>query len=490
MAGSKCLRSAALHHSLTSSTAPSAHLIEFKWHRICGDATTSHILTLESDHGTRFFRPPDRGKEPTPDKDRQPLKLTGFARLYIALNGVGPELVRAYADPADLSSLRIRTAALLINFVFGVVFMTVGGMPVFAAAGAFNPAVPLIAILVALVKLRMECFLGLRGLYAAGKQALRKMGLKLPFSTDDLAWYFALAVKIGADIALALVVGHLFAQVCFRQELDSFLANSVAPQNAVVINVHRHEVQDMLAASLKIKQRDAADAEKLKGEEDALRKQQVLDTRRAATPTRYQRPEAETARQRTTTALNAYEAKAATSENRAVASAKAYDDLLKNSGAMLKALVEADQGYTEPPNGLLARLGALREIGRRDGHVFWGEALIEAIGVFCEMFLLVLSIARCPTHLSENLYYDYLKRSNARAVRLAGKLMAVNSPSLAPRDPDDPPPEAPSPMAATPSGTPPSQPPRRGRGRPPKVPLNGQTPAISNQSSTIRSGHD
>ena len=33
----------------------------------------------------------------------------------------------SYADPADLPSLRIRTAALLINFVFGVVFMTIGG---------------------------------------------------------------------------------------------------------------------------------------------------------------------------------------------------------------------------------------------------------------------------------------------------------------------------------------------------------------------------
>src|SRR5207244_3323991 len=106
----------------------------------------------------------------------------------------------------------------------------------------------------------------------------------------------------------------------------------------------------------------------------------------------------------------------------AASSAKTHDELLKSSGARLDAMVKADPAYVAPPEGLLARMGALRAIGKQDSQVFWGEALIEAIGVFLEMFLLVLSIARCPTHLSERLYLDYYSRSNARAVKLSKEL--------------------------------------------------------------------
>jgi hypothetical protein len=416
-----------------------------------------------------FFEPPDRGKMAPALIESQPQKLSKFEQFYIgALSGIGPELIRAYADPTDLPSLRIRTGALLINFIFGVVFMTIGGMPVFAAPGTFTIAVPATAALVALVKLRMECFLGLLGLHAGGKQGLRKQGLRLRFGSEDVAWFFALAVKCSADIALALVVGHMFAQVCFRQEIDTFLANSVAPQNAALVGPHRREVQAMLAASEKIKLRDAADAEKLKGEEDALRKQQVIDTRRASVRSRDQRWDAEAARQRTSSTLGAYEAKAAAAGTRAAASAKAYDDLLKNSGEKLTTLIVSDPAYVPPPNGLLAREVALAEIGKRDDHVFWGEVLIEAIGIFCEMFLLVLSICRCPTHLAQNLYYDFYKRSNARAVRLAGELRTITSPSITPIEPDDPPSAGPAAQRAARPDTPPPPPPRRGRGRPRK----------------------
>ncbi len=54
-------------------------------------------------------------------------------------------------------------------------------------------------------------------------------------------------------------------------------------------------------AAEKIKQHNAGDYEKLKSEEDSLRRQQVLDTRRAATPSRARQPDAEATRQRTNT---------------------------------------------------------------------------------------------------------------------------------------------------------------------------------------------
>jgi hypothetical protein len=176
---------------------------------------------------------------------------------------------------------------------------------------------------------------------------------------------------------LALVIGNLVAQVFFRQEIETFLFNSVAPQNAAIVVQHRREVQEQLAAGLKVKQRDAADTEKLKGQADALRKQQVLNTRRAASPTRYQQPGAEAGRQLTTTTLAGYEAKAAAAETQALASAKAYDDLLKDSGIKLKALTQADPSYVAPPTGLLSATHALGEIGKQDRSVLWGERLIE-----------------------------------------------------------------------------------------------------------------
>jgi hypothetical protein len=431
-----------------------------------------------------FFEGHDREKGPPTPRESEPLKLPISTQLYIGLSGIGAELVRAFADPADLSSLRIRTAVLLVNFVFGVVFMTIGGMPVFALPGTFNPAVLAIAILIALVKLRMECFLSLRGLYAAGKQALRKQGLRIPFGSDDVTWYFALFVKISADICLALIVGHLFAQVCFRQEIETSLAKVVAPQNAVLTGTYRAKMQEMLAAAERAKQRDVAEAEKLKGERDALRRQQVAETRRAALPSRGRQSETAAAgRQITNSTLSAFEAKTAAAETQASASSKAYEDLLKNSGPRLRALMDNDPAYVPPPNGLLARLSALRAIGSQDDRVFWGEIAIEAFGVFCEMFLLVLSIARCPSHLSENLYYDYYKRSNFRAVRLAGELKTIKSPPLAREEPvDPPPPSSGAASAQAQSDTPPGPPPKRGRGRPPKATVNGHTNVITNQA--------
>jgi hypothetical protein len=250
----------------------------------------------------------------SPARASGPLNLPLFARLYIGLSGIGAELVRTYADLADLSSLRIRTAALLINFIFGVVFITMGAMPVFSEPGRINWLVPVIAVLIALVKLRMECFLSLRALYAAGKMALRKQGLKIPFGSDDLAWYFALFVKVSADVCLALLVGHLFAQVCFRDEIETYLLKTVAPQNAALLIAYRPKIQEMITAAERAKQHDAAEVIKLKGERDALRRQQIGEIRRAPQLRGRQFENAAAGRQITNATLTAFEAKTAAAE--------------------------------------------------------------------------------------------------------------------------------------------------------------------------------
>ena len=329
----------------------------------------------------------------------------------------------------------------------------------------------------------------LRALYAAGKMALRKQGLKIPFGSDDLAWYFALFVKISADVCLALIVGHLFAQVCFHQEIDTYLMKTVAPQNAALLVTYRPKVQEMIGAAERAKQHDAAEVIKLKGERDALRRQQIGKIRRAPQLRGQQFENAAAGRQITNATLTAFEAKTAAAESQAATSARAYDELLKNSGSTLKALTENDPAYVRPPNGLLARLGALRTISAQDAQVFRGEAAIESFGVFCELFLLVLSIARCPTHLSEELYYDYQKRSNARAARLASELRTIRSPTLSPKGAEDAPPlnDAATSEHAHAATTSAHSPPKRGRGRPRRSDLNDNSPPIARQTGEDRS---
>jgi len=428
-----------------------------------------------------LFEPPPIKQEPPPRPPEPPSNPSWWVYFFLSVGGFGSELIRAYADPADLSSLRIRTGAMVVNFIFGVVFITIGGMPVFAVSGTFNVAVPLIAVLVCSVKFTMERFLSLRGLFAAGMQAVRKQGLKIAFGSDDVAWNFAFLTKISADICLALIVGNLVAQTAFGRELTTYLAKTVAPQTAVLVNYYRPQVQAMIAASEKVKIRDAAEAEKLKGDEESLRKQQVLDVRRGTTRARDRQPEAEASRLRTNTTLSSYEAKALVAKTQAASSAKAHEDLLRSAGARLDALVKADPAYVAPPEGLLARMSALRAIGKQDDAVFWGEVLIEGVGVLFEMFLLVLSIARCPTHLSECLYLDYYRRSVERVVKVSSELKDIRSPPVVPVLPEaQPSPDIPSDASSPPSDVPPSPAPKRGRGRPRTSSLNGQLPAVSN----------
>ncbi len=69
---------------------------------------------------------------------------------------------------------------------------------------SFDSGVVAIAVLITTTKLTWERFLSLRGLYAPGKQALRKQGLKIAFGSDDMAWYFELSIELISRSPLSL----------------------------------------------------------------------------------------------------------------------------------------------------------------------------------------------------------------------------------------------------------------------------------------------
>lgn len=76
-------------------------------------------------------------------------------------------------------------------------------------------------------------------------------------------------------------------------------------------------------------------------------------------------------------------------EAKASASSKACDDLLRNSGADLQALVERDPAYVAPASGFLAQLKALRAIADQSVYAEAGIWLFEAVGVGLELWLLI-----------------------------------------------------------------------------------------------------
>jgi putative DNA-invertase from lambdoid prophage Rac len=127
----------------------------------------------------------------------------------------------------------------------------------------------------------VDCYLTLRSLYAAGKASLRKRGLKLSFGGEDIGWADLLAVKLGADIAQALIVGALGATLFFHTEIAANQWDSVKSLNATIVAVHTREVRDRLVASKAEADRDAEEVKKLKSGEQSLRDQQVNDRRRA-----------------------------------------------------------------------------------------------------------------------------------------------------------------------------------------------------------------
>jgi hypothetical protein len=364
----------------------------------------------------------------TNDPFHEPNKLSRFQRFLINHSGIGIELFRAYGTTTDISALCNRATAQFATFLYGAVTMAVASQSDFGTAGSIN-LTPIAAAfsLAYLLFIRMDAFVNLRGLYASGKRELRKMGLKLRFGGDDVAWWCLLFAKGSVGIPAAVIAGTLSSQIFFANEIRSDLAGQVAPRNAPIVAVHTAEIDNRVRAAADQKSRDAADAAAIKTELEALRRQDVLNTTRGARRTARQQAQSETARERTTSALGAYESKSVSAEAKAKVSAEAYAGILATRNSDLRVLIESDPRFVAPPHGLLAGLLALHALAERDGFVAAGILLVDFVGISLELWILVLAIAQCPTRLSVNLYRDYLRSTAAVARALATEIKPPDS---------------------------------------------------------------
>lgn len=368
--------------------------------------------------------------EPTEQrKTDTPLVLSSSDERTIRMSGIGSENFKRFGSETDLPAIRTAAGSLTTNTLYTGITITLAGSSIFPSAWVINPIVALYALLFAYMTMQIQRFLNLRGLYARGKHDCQKRGLKIAWAAEDANWLLALLGKAAITIPLALIVGNTLAGMWFAPEIKAYNWSLVASKNAAIIAVHKPAIQFRIDTAKVTAQQDGADYKKAKAEEEQLRKQDVANTRRAATQSARQQERygTENVRQQTATTLSSYERKSAMAQAKASASSKAYDDLLRNSGADLQALVERDPAYVAPPSGFLAQLKALRAIADQSAYAEAGIWLFEAVGVGLELWLLISVICACPVRLASNLYLDYLMATTKAASDASVELEALKA---------------------------------------------------------------
>jgi hypothetical protein len=411
----------------------------------------------------------------------QPVRTTRLTRFLISKSGIGTELIDLFATTSDISALRNRAAAQGGAFIYCFGTMAIAGETTFGKPGEFDGMPIFVAFgLAYLLCIRMDAFVNLRGLYAQGKRQLRKMGLKLPYGADDVAWWLLLLSRCSVGIAVSIIAGTLSAQCFFQQEIQEELASQVAGQNAPLLAFHTKAVDADLKVARDIRDRNARELEELNTQRGTLLKQNTrLSTSVRGASTR-QQANISAAREANSGTLGAIDTRVEAAETRASASDQAYKLREANRNADVRVRLRSDPHYTKPPSGLLASLTALEKTAAKDRVVAAGIGVIDFVGLALEAWILVLALASPPTRLAVNLYRDVLRHSAESARRLAAELKGP--PDDVGPDPNGPPNSpfrggaaAHAPLVPEPEVETPPVPLRRPRGRPRKHPL----PAIS-----------
>lgn len=341
--------------------------------------------------------------------------LTRFQRFLLDHSGVGFLLFRLYGVNGDVTPLCNRAAAQFATALYAATAIAVGGLSNFGGSLLADSICILAACGLAFVFWRMDCFVHLRGLYYEGKQAVRRAGARLGFGSDDITWFGTLAARMAIGTPQALLIGALAAQGIFSNETDRYLAERVAPLNAPIIAAQTRFIDARISAAADEARQAAQNQRDIERLKDVLYRQEIANTRLAARSSARQQVRNETARQVTSSAVQAYEKKAADAAATSQAAAKRYDELVRHREPDLNEAIRTDPNYIFPARGLLARLDALRNIAEQNSFVAAGIVIVDAIGVGLELWTLILALAQCPTDLAVKLYCDLMKRTSAAA---------------------------------------------------------------------------
>jgi hypothetical protein len=404
----------------------------------------------------------------------EPFELSWSDKFLLKTGGLKPALVEKFGSSTDVTALRNRGAAELALFFYTGSVISIGAESLFGTAGSIGLPNLGIGFGLAYLFLRMDAFLHVRGLFHAGKREVVKAGARLGFGSDDVAWYSALAARTLVGVSQAVVVGTIASQILFGFEINAHLNKISAERNATVIAAHTAIFADRLKAQRETAKHDEDDAAGLKKNAAALRTQDIANSRLAARQSARQqvRPGIEKAQAMTSAALQGYENKSAAADKKAQESGKAYTDMLAVRGEVLRTAIENDPRFLPEPRGLLARLSALRAISHEDGFVAVGIVLVDLVGIGIELWILILSVAQCPTRLSVALYCEHMKSTSAAARELIAAIKQpvperTHEPQVSGNEGDDRLSESP-PIVGGAGDTGSSFPPRRPRGRPRK----------------------